>query len=197
MSHLTSLLRTVVASAVLHLYPHRNLGRIRIIFADIDIDRSVAMERLEGAFKVLDATDASRSRHVHRYVRRIVVWAGHFTFATPPKSVYLASSHLLTGSSIELASTLVHEAVHLRIERHGIRFERTLRERIEHRCILEQTSFLRRQGAEGEEMAELYEEQLEVAPWWTDESQSNDVERVIKDVGIPRWVAALLGKSQS
>jgi hypothetical protein len=183
-------------AVVLRLYPHRDLGEIRVVFTDLEIDRDIAFTRLKKAFALLATTDIRRSRQVLKYLRTIGVWAGHYSVAIPPKTVQLSTAHVLDFTSLELASVFVHEAVHLRISRHGIPYDKELRERIERRCTAEQVSFLRRAGGEGEAIAESYEGALN-RPWWTDKAHREDLERLATEHGLPRWVLSLMGGSIS
>ena len=185
-------LASLATGVFLKLYPTRQLEGIRVVFTDLEIDRDVGITRLKESLHVLGETDRLKYRQVLRYVRTIYVWAGHYSSANPPESINLCSAHLMSSTQIELASVLVHEAVHLRIARQGIRYEERLQERIERRCIREQVSFLRKQGSKGVAMAAVFESALN-SPWWTDEANQRDIERLVSDARMPRWMIPVMG----
>ncbi len=110
-----------------------------------------------------------------------------FSRANPPKTVQLCPAHLMDCPITELASVLVHEVVHLRIDAMGVGYRDTLRERVEQCCIRAQASFLRRCGADGAVLAEAYESALST-PWWTDDSHRSDMEISLSRAGMPRWM---------
>jgi hypothetical protein len=172
------------------LYPTRQLRGIPVVFTDIDADRAAVLQQIDAALTLLDSSAPRRARQLAEYVRRIVVWSGHYSSAVPPATIQLSKLHFAEGTTLELASTLVHEVVHLRIARSGIPYDRA-RERIERHCVREQAEFLRLHGDEGAVMAEVYENALSTA-WWTDEAHVADIEQLIADAGAPRWLLPLL-----
>lgn len=192
MSSVRRTLKGVITAILLRLYPKRDLNGLRVVFTDLEMDRDVALQRLDEAVSLLAHTDTRMHGQLSRYVRDVFVWAGHYSAAMPPRSIQLCSAHVMDSTALELASVLVHETIHLRIARHGIRYEGILQERIERRCIREQASFLRKQGDEGISMAEVFEHALNT-PWWTDEAHQEDIERLITDAGIPRWMIPVMG----
>lgn len=194
MDTIRSRARTFIASAFLRLYPHRDIQGVRVIFADLEADREVVYENIASAFALLESVDRHRYQKVLRYVREIVVWAGDYSAANPPDSVHICSTHVLESTTLEFASVLVHEAVHLRIARFGIRYENERKERIERRCIAEQAAFLRKRGSDGTAMAEAFEVALET-PWWTDDAHRLDIERMVADGRLPRWMASMIRRS--
>lgn len=181
-------LRSAFLSTFLRLYPQRELDGRQVVFADFRIRKDVAMQRLTEAMSLLAQTDVRYYHQVMRRVRRIIAWGGNFSKATPPATIQLCPAHLLDCSIAQLASVLVHEVVHLRIAALGVGDRVELRERVERRCIREQASFLRRQGADGALLAEAYEEALNT-PWWTDDSHRKDMEISLTRAGMPRWLA--------
>ena len=59
-----------------------------------------------------------------------------------------------------VASCIVHEATHARLERAGVHYFKDLRPRIEARCVREELSFAERLGGEAFPGAEAYRESL-------------------------------------
>jgi hypothetical protein len=178
------------ATALLALYPRRDLRGIRIVFTDPDIDRTAVLVRLDEALSLICATDDRSAKQISLRLRSIIAWPGHYSAACPPKAIQLSRIHL-EASTLELASVLVHEVTHLRIEAFGVPYTESFQARIEHRCTREQASFLRKYGDEGAAMAELFEEELQ-RPWWTEQAHRQDIERLVGDHALPRWLGSLL-----
>jgi len=180
-------LKSALQSAFLRLYPRRELDGLQVVFTDFRIDQSVAMQRLAAALSLLSQADVRYHQQVLRRMRRVIVWGGNFSRANPPRTVQLCPAHLMDCPIVELASVLVHEVVHLRIDALGVGYRDALRERVEQCCIREQASFLRRCGADGALLAEAYES-APSTPWWTDDSHRSDMEISLTRAGMPRWM---------
>lgn len=84
----------------------------------------------------------------------------------------------------------IHETVHLRIRGFGIPSRTTNAARIERICVREQARFLRLIPHDGEQRALDVEETLGTE-WWAEEARRAELDRVIRDVGVPRWLHSL------
>ena len=186
-----SLLRAAFVRAFLRLFPRRELRGFRIVFTDLDADRAVVLSRLDASFALIEHTDLRRYWLLKRYLREVVVWGGHYSAAVPPRAIQLSRLHFLEDATLELASVLIHEVTHLQITHYGIPYHEKLRERIERRCVREQAEFLRAQGEEGVLIADVYEKALDSA-WWTDQAHVADIERLVTDADMPRWLIPLM-----
>jgi len=160
-----SVIKNVVLSAILRLYPSRRIHGIRVVFADTEVDRAFASARLEDALELIKANDPSRYRRVLRYVKQLVLWSGSYSAASQPSSIQIGNAHFAQSDIPELASVIIHEATHLRIGRCGIPYKGALRGRVERRCVKEQAEFLRKCGEPGEVLASAYEDALQ-SEWW-------------------------------
>jgi hypothetical protein len=192
MNYVSRAIDAVIATVVVRTFPWHDLNGIRVVFTDLLIEREDGLARLRNAIALLGESDPRRYRQLQRYCRTIIVWGGHYTTANAPYGIRLGRPHLMETSALELASTLVHEVTHLRIFRYGIHPAKSLIGRMERRCIAEQSAFLRRNGPEGEIMATIIEEELDQNPWWTKDANHRDVERLVTDTRLPRWVIPLM-----
>lgn len=180
-----------LAPLTLGLFPRESLGGLRVIFTDLRVPRDRCLSALEQALQLLAATDSRNHRRVLRYTRYVVVWAGHYFTVDRRGGVHAAAPFLLEGDPAQVASLLVHEAVHLRIQRHGVRTTPSNIERVERRCTGEQADFLRRIPGDGEQWAADVEEALE-DKWWNERSRREHVERLMHDLRMPRWLRPLV-----
>lgn len=81
-------------------------------------------------------------RRINADVRRLLVEPGKAATYVHPGTILLPS-HVFEAPDIDaVASYIVHEAVHARIAKRGIRYWPDLRARIERRCLREQIAFL-------------------------------------------------------
>lgn len=185
-------MRTVsqmIGSLIIRLYPKREVDGVRVIFTDLAADRTECSSRIHRAVTAMRGA-SMRYQALLRRIRYIVVWPGTYTFADGSGGVHIASADLVGIGDLALASVLVHESVHLRINAHGIPYQPECRERIERLCIKEQARFLRQAPGSGEEMARDAESVL-AFPWWTQEAREADLQRLFDDNNLPRWLMAI------
>jgi hypothetical protein len=175
---------------MISLYPKGEVDGIRLRFTDITVNRAECAAKIDRAFKVIVQT-GKHYEHLLKRIRWIIVWPGDRVFADDKGRVHIASSDLLGIDELALASVLVHEATHLRIMALGIGFEPSQRERIERLCVREQATFLRRAPGDGEQMAREAEDMLEY-PWWTSEQRETDLDELLREHNLPKWLKAVL-----
>lgn len=185
-----------LSALLLRLYPRRRVEGLRITFTDLDVNRDATVARLAEAFRTLRQVDERQLRAVKRYVRHVVVWGGHYTAYDQLGGIHLSSSHLVDLTDAVLASVFVHEATHLRLIKHRIKYHGHNRARIERVCVRQQADFLRKLPEDGgAEFAAVVEQALETR-WWTDEAHREQVERVVADNNLPRWLVPLLHRPE-
>lgn len=185
-----SILRAI-APLTLVLFPRRRVAGVQVIFTDVRAPRDRCLSSLEDALRLLSEVDPQNHRRVLRYARYVVVWAGHYFAADRRGGIYAAAPFLLDGEAAQVASLLVHEAVHLRLQRCGIRHHAANIARIERRCVREQASFLRRIPVRGEQWAVDVEDALK-QEWWTERSRREHIEKVMRDLKMPMWMRPLV-----
>jgi hypothetical protein len=100
-------------------------------------------------------------------------------------------SQLLPG---ELATVIVHEATHARLDRSGISTRRTGVKRIERRCIEEEIAFCRRFPAKSEEAWVRWVARKRDSvntPWWSPKARRLRWLRAMERHGGPEWLITL------
>jgi hypothetical protein len=102
----------------------------------------------------------------------------------------LARDLVLQHNTETIASVIVHEATHARIDRRGIRAWPDLIGRIERCCLSEQIAFLEK--VPGAEDAVRYYRGLEDDQWWTPERKRQRLVeyygQLIEQLDPPRWI---------
>lgn len=167
------------------------VGGLRVILTDPSVDERQCLEHLEAAIDLMERTDRRWTRLVRRAIRHIVVWPGGYTAYDKMGGIHLSSSDLLAARPDILASALVHEATHLRIEKRGIRYDPATRGRIERLCVKQQAAFLRRVLPEGPVLAKQAEDGLG-EPWWTEADRRARINELMEGAELPRWLGSLL-----
>ena len=186
-------LSEVLGTLIIRLYPKRHVAGTRVIFTDLDVDRDESAARIEQAIEVIGSSGEHYRKLLAR-VRFVVVWAGDYCFADGFGGVHLPSVDILGISTHALASVIVHEAVHIRINRMGIQYLPDYRERIENLCITAQATFLRcapDNPDDAEDMARTAESVL-ASPWWTAAQREENIRQLLTDNRLPIWLLAVL-----
>jgi hypothetical protein len=171
--------------------PFASVDGLDVFFIDPDVSRDQVRERLTAALAHLKRCDVRRYDLVHRQVRHVLVWPGHYNAYTMLGGMLLASEHIQDATPAETIGTLVHEAVHLRIARFGVRAGGARQARIERRCLAEQVDSLLRCSLITPSTARKIFEALSTE-WWTDSPNRLDLEQIVRKAGLPLWSARLL-----
>ncbi len=158
--------------------------------------------RLYGAFNLLAATQPRWLRRMRSYVLRIQVRRvveANGLWQRESRQVDLDTDYLLRSqiTDIAIASTLIHEFTHARIEAAGILYANPHRIRIEQACVSEQLRFLRSLPPTPDVLA-LIEVQAGVradaAVHWGEEAIERRKRRMASALGLPKWVMDILYK---
>jgi hypothetical protein len=186
----------VLWTVFLALHTKRQEHGITVIVSDTSMTEAEALDRVRRVLRFLHGTDPLRFRWVQRYVRHVVVWPGDYTAYDRRGGIHLSGRYLHAAPEAIVAGGLVHEAVHLRIQRCRIEYRPRLRERIETICTREQAAFLRKVPGSGSSWAADAEADL-AQPWWTEEDRQARVERAGKQAGLSAWARKLLRRFSS
>lgn len=181
------MLGRTAGAALLRAYGARRIAGLRVAIADPTVSMSEVELAISNAMETLRSLDERRWRRVIRYVRHVIIWAGDYTAYDSFGGIHLSSSHLREWAWKYLASALVHEATHLRLEALGLGDDPKKRSRIEAICAEEQADFLDRLPGAGPEVAAAVRKALET-PWWTPAERDERVERNLGRAGIPYWI---------
>ena len=186
-----SALASVAGAVYLGLHRRHHAGGLRVAISAPSLDVATALDRLQSALAFIGTIDPSARKRIDTYVDHVVVWPGPYSAANSWRGIHLSAEYLMIARLPRLAGTLVHETTHLRIERLGIPYRSSLRERIERACIREEAHFLRKIPETGDQFAKEVEAELE-SEWWTNDSHNRTVDKAVERGELPRWAARLV-----
>lgn len=155
---------------------------------------------MEQACRLIRDNDPVRFARIQRDLKRI--WSlmlmgnpGEYVHATA--TCRLERRYLTDDATplVEIASTIVHEATHARLDACGFGYEEEDRRRIEHVCFRREVAFGRRlpDGADVIERAEQY---LNSGYTFSDaemnEWRNKGTEAALKELGAPNWLISIV-----
>jgi hypothetical protein len=88
------------------------------------------------------------------------------------------------------ALNIVHEAVHARLWKAGIRYDEAIRARVERCCIMEELAFAER-VPDGAELQAAAQRKLYDESYWNDGAMQDRQLNRLESQGVPRWLARL------
>lgn len=185
------MLRKLVRFLAVKVLPFVAVDGLDVFFVDPDVSRDQVRERLAEALSHLKQWDSRRYNLIHKHVRHVLVWPGHYNAYTRLGGILLASELIQDATPAETIGTLVHEAVHLRIARWGARAGGDRQARIERRCLAEQVDSLLRCSLITPLTARKIVDVLSTE-WWTNSAHRLDLEQLMRKAGLPLWSARLL-----
>ena len=192
---MTLLLRFI--NQVLWLLSHREVAyNYRIGLALPRTDRAPAIGRLRQALGLLDQTWPRWLRRMRPYVsriqvRRIIKSAAEWDCSSRQVDLdhgYLCADH---RSAADVASTIVHEFTHARIDAVGIPYNAATRIRIERVCLRQELAFasLLPASSEREALVEHARQSWDNAPeLWSVDALERRLENAGRELGLPKWL---------
>ncbi len=165
---------------------------VRVSILGHCVEESRARSRLAEALRFIRSSDSRRYRRVKDRIGHIVVWPADFTAYDALGGIHLAAELLERASLPYLASALVHEATHIRLDQMGISYSPGLRQRIEALCMAEQSAFL---GALDSPAAAAAADDVRLAsvnPSFSEKDHRDDFERNLTAAGISPRIRSLL-----
>jgi hypothetical protein len=173
------------------MIPYKDVDGLRVFFIDPDVSRPEVCERLGAALAHLHEFDRRRYGQVHRYVGHVLVWPGHYNAYDMFGGVLFAAELAQDATNAEMIGTLVHEAVHLRMKRFGVRTTSDRDARIERRCVAEQVDcLLRCELIDAPTAVRIFE--VLSTEWWSKEARRSDLAELMRRAGLPAWSARLV-----
>ena len=165
-----------------------------------------AMLRVEGALQLMKQRSPLHHSRVLRYLDRIwvdVLAGARASYWRKLNACKIDERFVLQQETTfeQIASAIVHETTHARLERQGVAYDEAKRHRIEAICMRRQLDFVSRLPSH-----EALQEQLKLmldhysnnAEFFTD---SNMLERsddgafeALRYLGVPNWLVALLAR---
>lgn len=173
-------------------------------------DSEPALQRVEAALQLINRCAPLHYRRVKNSLSRIWV-----TLVPHGAGCYLHSLNACLldervvaseNTTLEwIASAIVHEATHARLEKRGIRYDEAVRDRIERICARRELDFARHLAgidALHEEIArrlDLCKE--ENASYYTDQNMWQKIDQgnaeILRHLGTPEWVMALVFRART
>lgn len=187
---LVGLIRDAIGRTVLRCFPHGYARGLRVVFVNLDADRAPCLSRLQEAIDMVASVGPSFQANLRR-IRHVAVWTGCNPSIDSLGGVQLASEDITDLPTIILAAVLIHEGTHLRVAAHHIKYEGSVRARIEELCVREEARFLRKFGDHGAKLAAVVEETLK-QQWWEDSALELDLQRQLSQLQVPPWLESLI-----
>lgn len=167
-------------------------------------DSEPALQRVEAALRLIDRCAPLHYRRIKNNLSRILV-----TLVPHGAGCYLHSLNACLlderiiaseNTTIEwIASAIVHEATHARLEKRGIRYEEAVRHRIERICTRRERDFARHLtgvAALQDEIVWRLDQCNEETTRYTDRNMSEKIDQgsaeILRHLGTPEWVVALV-----
>ncbi len=150
-------------------------------------------ETITAAFDLLQDHSEGTLRDLRRHTNGVFVFATAGALGAwrrEERLVILEETHLRDDgtSPADLASILVHESTHARLEAKGFAYTPELRERIEKVCFRRELGFARRLSEPGD-LVGAARRQLERRPGYLTKDEFRErVRRKLIELGVPAWL---------
>ena len=152
--------------------------------------------RLEGALCLLAEVRPRWLQRMRHYVRRIQVREvidslGKWHHAARLVELDAAYLCMATTSISDIASTLVHEFTHARIDAAGVAYFKAGRVRVERACLAQELVFARslnESEARAALISRLERAWAEAESIWSDDADQRRAHHAADVLGIPRWI---------
>lgn len=167
-----------------------------------------ALRRVEDALRLIECSSPLHYRRIKNSLSRIWVQlvphgAGCYLHRL---NACLLDERVIAAetTTIEwIASTIVHEATHARLERRGIRYDEAIRPRIERVCIRRELDFVRRlSGVDPlrEQITQMLDWCRDGNTYYTDQNMWQGIDEghaaSLRHLGTPEWVIAFVFRAR-
>lgn len=188
--------RSLSAWIVLWLFRNserRDILGVRVVVPADRHTADAAFVKLASAFDLLQDHGRGSLDDIRRHTNGVFVWAtagalGEWHRET--RLVVLEETHVYREgtSARDIASTLVHESTHARLEAKGFTYSPERRERLEKVCFRRQLAFARRLLEPGDLIGQA-ERQLQRQPgFFTNGARRQRVVAKLIELGVARWL---------
>ena len=165
-------------------------------FGVADDHLPAAQERVAAAIGLLAAAHPRWLRRMRGYVARIQIRqlvASVGVWHRGGRLVELDEAYLCRPDNTiaRIASTLVHELTHARIDAVGIRYTTRNRIRVERACIAQEMAFVRRLPDDSEHrllLGELEEKWARAEDLWSEAAEDARWREAVQTIRIPSWL---------
>lgn len=144
---------------------------------------------VDQALAVVESHNPTLLRRMRRNLRAIVIVRTRTVYAAGRRLCLLNFVELDSGSSAEVALSLVHETTHAAIEAAGIPYRKGTRSRIERACVRAELRLATRIGDPG--LIEQTKRTMDLV-WWEDDQMRAVREGEWRAVGIPEWLLGVM-----
>jgi hypothetical protein len=184
---------------ILWLISERTIAHDYLVgYATDEASLAVAQARLEAALNLLAATRPRWLRRMRGYVSRIQVRSIITSVAVwhveseqvDFDQAYLGRPDLPIA---HIASTLVHEFTHARIDAAGVPYTAANRIRVERACIAQEIGFVQslpEDAAQRKLLDGLVQQSAQAHEVWSDAANDRRWRQAAQTVGIPPWLFA-------
>jgi hypothetical protein len=181
------------------LWFFRNSERRQVLGVPVGVPTDLrngdaVLQKIRDAFALLDAHGRRSLDDMRRHTNGVFVWAtagARGEWHPGARLVVLEETHVChEGSSPrEIASTLVHESTHARLDVKGFEYSGEMRARIENVCFRRQLAFARRLAEPGD-LVDQAERQLNrpSSDFTKNAWRQRSVAKLIS-LGVPKWLA--------
>lgn len=176
-------LRALISSS-----PKTEVRGLRIVDVTNSADSSLLLQRVQVAVEMIADADRRRFFRARQDLKWIVLSiAKSAAEYVPAASICIIDVEYVRDSEpLIIASSIVHEATHARIDNAGISYDSSRkRARIERRCVREEISFIRLQNG-SEELVKRLESGM-ANEWWTEERIALARLSQLRRLGVPDW----------
>lgn len=147
-------------------------------------------QKLEKAFDLIIASDLARWHRIVSDIRRVVLLdAGGPEYVREPRVCIVSAPYIERSSIVSLALAMVHEGMHARIGRAGVRKRLDRKERVEYACMRAEYRFAEAlpDGLRSQALEEVSRRM--VGPkWWTPTAMSSRRDAELRDLDVPNWL---------
>ena len=167
------------------------------------------LQRVEAALRLIERFAPLHYRRVKNSLSRIWVQAGsaRSRLLSAFLERLLARRRVVASENTTLewiASAIVHEATHARLEKRGIRYDEAVRHRIERICARRELDFVRHlSGVDAlrEEITRRLDRCNEENTSYTDQNMWQEIDQgtaeMLRYLGMPVWVIALVFRARN
>ena len=164
-------------------------------------ERSAApcVAKVAAALELIEWHDPQRFRRMQKDLTSIFIAGGFSGYGCyVPELKMCALNQLYVEpedfTAAEMAMVIIHEATHARLHQAGIRIDRALSARIEHRCFTEELSFAARLPDTPILAREVLHLRHSVGGITTPEAWGSQQITALRDLGTPEWLVRSYGR---
>ena len=179
--------------------PRRTIGGVPVTVTTSDADQQASVyEKIAAALALLAQFHPRGYRAVRRYMKRVLVaWAPHVhgSWFGPLRLCELSLEFVTHARPSEIASTIVHEAMHARLERLGFDYNQPIRPRLESMCVRKEIEFVEKLPEASSLLDQLQHTLSQVAHIWSEVELHKARVSALHTLGAPRWLIRLVDRS--